>query len=214
MIPQEQIDAAETAEAPAIESPAAPFTEELEEGGVYLDLACGQTKKEGYLGVDIAECEGVDFVVDLAKTPWPFDTESVSGVWCSHFVEHLEGVERMDFWSELYRILKPGAKAVCITPFGWSDRALQDPTHKWPPIVANSYLYVNENWRRANSLTHGPYERLQCNFDSELSFIVLDNWNARPDEAKQMAMMHYINVIPDMVATLIKKPRLAEETTS
>ena len=38
-----------------------------------IDLGCGSNKKEGYVGVDILDVPGVDYVTDLSKDPLPFD---------------------------------------------------------------------------------------------------------------------------------------------
>lgn len=229
MIAQEQLEAAASAEAPDLKPPVVE-EEPLKKDGLYLDLACGQRKKEGHHGVDIAENVGADTIWDLRQTPWPFDDESVDGAYCAHYLEHIPGYldgprrlgpefvkfkapfDRMDFFSELWRILKPGAKATIICPYGWSDRAMQDPTHMWPPVVSSSFLYANEAWRRNNLLTHGPYERLRCHFDPiELMFPPLENgWNDRADTAKQVAIMHYVNVIPDIIAKMTKAERLPE----
>jgi hypothetical protein len=55
---------------------------------VKLDIACGQAKKEGFIGVDIARLPGVDIVHDLEQFPWPFDDNSIEEARCSHYVEH------------------------------------------------------------------------------------------------------------------------------
>ena len=64
---------------------------------VKLDLGCGKHKKEGFIGVDQAKVEGVDVVHDLKKTPWPWKANSVDEIHCSHFLEHLDGIERIPF---------------------------------------------------------------------------------------------------------------------
>lgn len=33
------------------------------------------------------------------------------------------------FWAELWRVLSPGARVHVISPYGWSDGAITDPTH-------------------------------------------------------------------------------------
>lgn len=51
--------------------------------------------------------------------------------------EGLENVKRLSaiqdgwyaFFAELYRILKPGALVHILSPYGWSDGAIVDPTH-------------------------------------------------------------------------------------
>lgn len=106
-----------------------------------LDLACGEIKKEGFVGVDIAPLPGVDIVHDLAKFPWPFQDQSVDEVIVSHYVEHAPDL--IAFMNELYRITKPGAK-VCITgPYYSSIRCWQDPTHV-QALSEETFSYFNK----------------------------------------------------------------------
>ena len=56
---------------------------------IKLDIACGQRKQAGYVGIDIAACEGVDVVHNLNHYPWPVEGESVTDAYCSHYIEHI-----------------------------------------------------------------------------------------------------------------------------
>lgn len=55
-----------------------------------LDLACGNNKREGFVGIDIAETEAVDHIVDLRVFPWPIESESAEEINCSHYIEHIK----------------------------------------------------------------------------------------------------------------------------
>lgn len=178
-----------------------------EKTSVKLDLACGQTKREGFIGIDIAPCEGVDIVHDLRVLPWPFEDESVDEVFCSHFLEHLDGIERIAFMQELWRVMKVDATATIITPYWSSVRAIQDPTHKWPPIAENSYLYWNQAWMRTNKLEH---YNIKCNFDFGYQIPIGDpTFAARNDEYKAFANAHYINVGGDIQVLLTRRVMMA-----
>src|SRR4051812_44619442 len=83
---------------------------------IKLDFGCGMRKAEGFQGVDTLPLVGVDHVMDVRKTPWKWDDNSVSEARASHFVEHLTGVERCAFYNELYRVLVPGGTCQIITP--------------------------------------------------------------------------------------------------
>lgn len=175
-----------------------------------LDLACGAVCAEGFVGVDIAPCEGVTHVMDLSQPGWDFPDNSVDEARCSHFLEHLTGDEQITFMNELYRILKPGAGAIIITPYGWNDRAWMDPTHK-RPIVFSSYLYYNKGWREANKLTHGPYARIVADFDFQsLENPVNPFWGSRSMETKTMASQFFINVVEDLSVLVIKRAPVEE----
>lgn len=131
-----------------------------------LDLGCGQNPCEGFEGVDIGG-DVAKHKVDLLKFPWPFETSSVDEVHCSHFVEHIpmaldeSGKDLFfAFFDELYRVLKPNAKATIIWPALQSVRAFQDPTHR-RFIPAETMLYLSDEWRKLNKLDH---YRADCNF--------------------------------------------------
>lgn len=171
-----------------------------------LDLACGQVCAEGFEGVEIEQLEGVKHVHDLTKFPWPFEDNSVDEVRCSHYLEHLDGDEAMAFFSELHRILKPGAGAIMITPFGGHARAWQDFTHK-REVWFESYFLLSREYREVNKLTHWKYAILKdVDFDIRCLQNQLDPyWAMRSVETQQMAARHFFNVIPDLSVLCIKK---------
>lgn len=171
-----------------------------------LDLGCGQTNEgSGWTGVDIASAEGVDVVHDLFSFPWPFESDSVDEIRSIHFYEHVPARVRPRFMEEMYRILRVGAGATLVTPYWASNRSVQDFTHEWPPICAESYLYFNRKWREENKLTHGVYD-IKCDFDLLFPGQSLDpNWVSRHPEAQMFAGKHYVNVVHDLIALLVKR---------
>lgn len=95
-----------------------------------LDLGCGRHKKEGFLGIDVAPLEGVDMVLDLKKTPWPWESDSVDYIYSHHTLEHFNPVDFVNVMNEAYRVLKPGNHFEIIVPLYPSDSAMQDFDHK------------------------------------------------------------------------------------
>ena len=169
-----------------------------------LDLGCGKNKQAGYEGVDAIAFEGVDHVIDLRKTPWPWPDESVSEAHASHFVEHLDGPERVVFFNELYRVLRWEAQCHVICPYWAHDRAYGDPTHKWPPISGWLTLYLNKAWRDVNA----PHCGYTCDFDCPTTAFAWDGWLAtRNDEVKTFAMQRYVNSLADIIFHLVKPKR-------
>jgi SAM-dependent methyltransferase len=163
-----------------------------------LDIGCGKSKQEGYHGVDAMKLPGVDTVMDIRTTPWPWT--DVDEVRCSHFVEHLTGAERVAFFNELYRVMKPGAKALIVTP-DWSHAcAYGDPTHQWPPMSGWWPLYLKKEWREGNA----PHVGYTCDFD----FVIGGSWDeylsVKAMEFKMFAMQHYTNSQRDLIVTLTK----------
>src|SRR5574342_1420730 len=166
-----------------------------------LDLGCGTRKKEGFSGVDAQHFEGVDLVVDLRKTPWPWADNSVAEVHCSHFLEHLTGAERIGFFNELYRVLVPGGKCQIIVPHWASGRAYGDPTHQWPPVVEFSFFYLSKDWRKTNA----PHVGFTCDFDVSWGHGLAHPWQLKTQEQQQFGLTHYREVATDIIATATKK---------
>lgn len=174
---------------------------------IRLDLGCGRNKIKDeanpWTGVDMIAFEGVDVVMDLRGT-WPWADESVDEVHCSHFLEHLTGAERIQFFNELHRVLKPGAQARIITPHWSHERAYGDPTHQWPPVCSWTYFYLSKPWRDINA----PHTGYTCDFDYVLAGThdPNDQYVAfRTMEVKATLMARNVNVTTDLIATLTKK---------
>lgn len=167
-----------------------------------LDLGCGRSPRAGFTGVDMAAGCNPDVIHDLRITPWPFDDGSVDEVHSSHFLEHLDGEERIAFMEELYRVLKPGGTAVIITPYWSWAGAVQDPTHKWPPIVEQSYHYFNKALREQMGVDFYP---ITCDFDLSFDFSVLRQFAQVPKTELDRARLHSLNVVAEIRATLVKR---------
>lgn len=93
-----------------------------------LNLGCGRKYLDGYVNCDAVASVQTDKVFDLNRTPYPFEPESVDEILMDNVLEHLEDV--VSVMEELHRILKPGGTATIIVPYGKSDWAFQDPTHR------------------------------------------------------------------------------------
>lgn len=167
-----------------------------------LNLGCGSRRKDDFIGVDMTKTDAVDVVHDLRVRPWPFDPDSVEEVYCAHFIEHLTGEERIGFIDELYRVMQRGAQATIIAPYYSSIRAIQDPTHKWPPIAEWSFMYFNKGWRTDNCLQH--YE-IEADFDFTYGYAINPQWASRNHEAQAFAVRHYLNVVDDVQVVLTKR---------
>jgi predicted SAM-dependent methyltransferase len=173
-----------------------------------LDLACGDNKAEGFIGVDIVETQSVDTIHDLRVAPWPFEDESIGEARCSHFFEHLGPEDRIIFMNELWRVLVPGAGCVFTTPRGF-DRQVQDFSHKWPPIVEASYYYFDKKWLEANKLTHyRELHGIECDFEARPTTVsVTPEFAMRADEHKLFAIRNYTNAAVDLVVLMVKRAK-------
>lgn len=189
---------------------------------IALDLGCGENKATvdtllGYglitedqkplvkiIGVDNQKLPTVDKDHDLTQFPYPFKKESVDIVHTSHFLEHLDGPQRIDFFNEMYRILKPGGKMMHCHPYYKSARAIQDPTHKFPPICEESYFYWSKEWREVNKLGHYLGT---CDFHLDHIHYTFHDpvWMTKTEEHRNFAIKHHFNVVADMFVRMIKK---------
>ena len=166
-----------------------------------LDLGCGTRKRDGYIGIDSMTLPDVDVVIDLRLTPWPWADNSIDGAFSSHFVEHLTGDERIPFFNELWRVLKPGAEAEIITP-DWSHAsAYGDPTHKWPPMSKWYLIYLDKQWREAQ-IAHVGYT---CDFTHVYAYTPDNAIQGQSTETVNFAANHYINAVRELRAKLTKR---------
>lgn len=175
---------------PSQPAPAAPLR---------IDIGCGKTTPEGWVGIDAIDF-GQKHVHDV-RNGLPFADGTVDEVRSSHFVEHLTGAERVAFFNDLYRVMKPGATALIVTP-NWSHScAYGDPTHQWPPMSQWYPLYLHAEWRAANA----PHTAFTCNFDHVVSGSWDQSIESRNMEAKAFMMDKYVNAWRDLICTLTKK---------
>ena len=96
-----------------------------------LHLGCGRKIMPGWVNIDIQRHQGVDVVADFdacAGTPLPFPDDSVIEFQSNHLIEHL--AQPLPFMQELHRVAQADAKAVFRCPYGSSNDAFEDPTHK------------------------------------------------------------------------------------
>ena len=176
---------------------------------IRLDIGCGKNKKPGFTGVDSIAFDGVDVVCDV-RGKWQWEDSSVDEVHCSHFLEHLEQVERVHFYNELYRVLKPGAKATIVVPHWASNRAYGDPSHKWPAVSEMSFYYLSKDWRAVNA-PHTDSANVDwgflCDFDATWGYSLHGDLLVRSQEYQQHALQWWKESAQDLIATLTaKKP--------
>jgi SAM-dependent methyltransferase len=168
-----------------------------------LDLGCGSKKAApDFIGVDARPAAGVDIVFDLRHTPWPWQDDEVDFVHCAHFVEHLTGSERIAFFDELWRVMKPGAKAVIITPDWTNASAYGDPTHQWPPMSYWYSFYLDRDWRAVQA-AHVAYT---CHFKSTYAYTPTLRLKGLTDEVARATIAASINAVAELVVTLVKHP--------
>lgn len=202
-----------------------------------LDLGCGPNKQPGFIGIDKIHFPGVDVVADLTKTPWPLAADSAEEVYCSHFLEHLTNFEgkweRVRFFNELHRVMKPGATARLIFPHWCSTRYYGDPTHR-EPFSEMGFYYLRRLWRvggadkcpqcqgrkcpacgqtgEINVPANAPHADAEhnphgysCDFEAVWGFSMHPSLAVRTQEFQQFATSWYKEAQQDIIATLTKR---------
>jgi hypothetical protein len=117
-----------------------------------LDLGTGKgaSRPEGFLGVDINKWAGVDTLADLRRK-WPWANNSVDEVNANYLVHYFTPAERVHFANELYRVLKPEAKATIMVPHWSASRAYGDLLVQFPPVSEMWFATLNKDWREAQN---------------------------------------------------------------
>jgi len=95
---------------------------------VKINLGCGRRYLEGYLNCDVSPRVKADKHFDANSFPYPLESGIADEILMDNVLEHLDDIPRV--MDELHRILKSGGILRVLVPYGKSDWALQDPTHK------------------------------------------------------------------------------------
>ena len=114
---------------------------------IKLDLGCGASKREGYIGVDSLELPGVDIVHDLTTFPYPFSENEVDEIIMDNVLEHLP--QPLKVVEEIYRVCKNNAGVTIAVPYFRSYYATIDPTH---------VNFFGSNWFNYFDPTH-PFQQ-------------------------------------------------------
>ena len=173
-----------------------------------LDLACGTRKQVGFTGVDSLAFDGVDVVHDLRVSPWPWDDNTVEEAHCSHFLEHLTNFdgkwERVRFFNELWRVMKPGGKCTLILPHWSSNRYYGDPSHK-EPFSEMGFYYLDPAWRAREAphtdIKYNP-DGYRCHWSCTWSYGLHPELLVRNEDYKRFAMQWYRDSLVDIHATI------------
>lgn len=102
---------------------------------IKVELGCGTTKNDGYIGIDRFPLPNVDIVADL-NTGIPLDSDSVDIIFCSHSLEHFNDLNNII--SEIYRVCKHKAIVNILAPYHMESVNLANFYHK---IVFNESTF-------------------------------------------------------------------------
>lgn len=173
-----------------------------------IDLGAGKNPKDGFIGADKIDFGNGNVIVDLGKDKWPWEDSSVEEAHSSHFLEHLTNLdgrfERVHFFNELWRVLKPKAKCTLIVPHCFSVRYYGDPTH-CEAFSEFAFYYLDKNWRAQNAphtdIQYNP-KGYNCDIEAVWGFAMHPSLSVRNAEYQGHAQQWWLEARQDLHATL------------
>lgn len=188
-----------------------------------VELGCGASKTQGYIGIDRFELPGVDIIADLNKGI-PLEGDSVDVIYMCHALEHLD--DFVFIMSEIYRICKDGALVNILSPYQHTSLNIANPYHKLP-LNENSFRFVTKSmytalpseeyqyvipygWGLSTSDNSSQQVDMRCiNFE----FFYSDEYRNYPNEVKSILRRSINNVCEQFYCNLvvIKDDRILSE---
>ena len=199
-----------------------------------LDLACGNNKREGYTGIDIAETDAVDHVVDLRVFPWPIESESTEEINCSHYIEHIKHdtvaldlkqiVNESNSFEEFKEkindndFLAPKDGFVKFINEVYRILKPGGKVHIVTPYWANNRQIGDPTHvRPIAESTYWYLDKpwmeennlshygIDCDFDVKISYYIDNEMTLKSEEVRNKAFTYDINTIQDLIVELTKR---------
>ncbi len=95
---------------------------------IRIELGCGRTKGQGFIGIDNKDLPGVDIIADLEEGLPFFPDDSVDLIYSSHFLEHVDNFENL--MGECFRVLKKDGVMEIAVPHFSNPYFYSDYTHR------------------------------------------------------------------------------------
>jgi predicted SAM-dependent methyltransferase len=89
---------------------------------IKLDIACGDAKREGYIGIDQSPNSDADIIRDIEKECLPFCDCSIDAIFSKHTLEHINNI--IFVMNEFWRVLKPNSELEISVPHKDSQNAV------------------------------------------------------------------------------------------
>ena len=107
-----------------------------------LNIGCGDKPMDGAINLDWIKLPGVDIVLNIEKTPWPFKDNEFDEIYAYNVLEHVDNFIKII--EEIYRILKPNGLFIVSGPYYMHKDTFTDPTHK-RGFTTKSFQYFEES---------------------------------------------------------------------
>ena len=137
-----------------------------------------------------------------AKTKLTQASNTVDEVTIQGILEFLKPAERIAFLNELWRVMKPKAKAQIFTPYWCSNNAYSDLRVEMPPIVEGWYFHLDADWRKANTTIDRRYK---CDFTPTWGYGLHHMISSRNQEYQQHAVSFFKEAAQTLIASVTKK---------
>ena len=140
-----------------------------------LNLGAGGSDSAGRYSLDHLELPGIDIIADLNLTLDLLPDNSVSEIYTSHTLEHIE--KFIPLMKELHRIVIPDGIIEVIVPHFSSPAAYSDPTHVRFFGLYTMYYFVDGKDQPPNRTI--PYYYTNTRFRVRSAEIRFLNWGSR-----------------------------------
>lgn len=179
-----------------------------------VEIGCGKTKTEGYIGMDRFQLPGVDIVADLNDT-FPIEDNSVDVVYACHSLEHLDSMEKT--MSEIYRICKHKAIVQILAPYYYATlntanfyhvNVFNEDTFRFFTTFPDTGVIDKEEWYSPHSSYWGLSDSDNSNSDVQMELLNMEFFYYKEyvklaDEQKRRARRSFNNVCDQIYYELI-----------
>jgi len=83
-----------------------------------LNIGCGTYPKPEFINLDYNWNPNIDICWDITKKGYPFQANSLEGIYTEHCLEHIEMKDTLENFREFHRMLKAGGTARIVVPDG------------------------------------------------------------------------------------------------
>jgi Methyltransferase domain len=182
---------------------------------VKIELGCGRTKKEGYIGVDLVS--EADIQMDMLEYLRTLEDNSVDAVRAYHSLEHLPKEKFVQVFKEILRTCQNGSIIEIGVPYHTQYVNLGNPYHMMYfnehtfrffvrdkedryNVIPRSSLIREYSFGLYDSANEGPfpgYTRIKS-----IEYVYLPEFKDKSDEEKQYSRLHLNNVVLEMNVVL------------
>ena len=176
-----------------------------------IELGCGHTKKDGYIGIDLVP------EADVQQDMWEYlkslQDNCVDAIRAFHSLEHLTRDEFLKVMYEILRVCKNGSFIEIGVPYNTQSVNIANPYHKTYfnehtfrffcresddryNVIKKSNLirdYSFGLWNSANEGILPGYIRIR-----KIEFVYLPEFMNKSEEEKDYARLHFNNVVLEM----------------